>query len=120
MNGTAFFALRSNALLVPVHCYQTGPLRYAVRFDAPMEPVRTASFDDDVHRLTADIHAHMDAQIRAAPEHWNYWDSLGERLVHGVRLPDASQPEAWRDLLPHFGGGEAQGFVRELQARLAA
>jgi KDO2-lipid IV(A) lauroyltransferase len=120
MNGTAFFALRTNALVVPVHCYQTGPLQYTVRFDGPMEPVRTASFDDDVHRLTADIHALMDAQIRAAPEHWNYWDTLAERLVHGVRLPDASQPEAWRDLLPHFGGGEAQGFVRELQARLAA
>jgi lauroyl/myristoyl acyltransferase len=120
MGGTAFFALRSGAMVLPVHCFQTGGLRCTLRFDAPLEPVRTASFDDDVYRLTADIHANMDAHIRRAPEHWNYWDSLGERLVHGVRLPAASRADAWRDLLPRFGGGEADGFIRELQARLAA
>jgi lauroyl/myristoyl acyltransferase len=118
MGGTAFFALRSNALLVPAYAYQTGRFRYTLRFDSPIEFVRTNDFEADVYRVTAAIHADMEAQIRRAPEHWAYWSHIEDRLVRRLPLPVTDSAEAWRPLLASFAGPETDDFLEKLSARL--
>ncbi len=96
MGGTAFFALRGVAMLVPLFCHDTGRGRFECRFDAPLEHPATGSADDDTYLLTARIFAAIEAQIRALPEHWAYWESLPGRLLGGVSLPAAPDPALWR------------------------
>ncbi|MFL5383626.1 MAG: lysophospholipid acyltransferase family protein [Longimicrobiaceae bacterium] len=126
MGGTAFFALRGKAMLVPVYCYDTGRGRFQARFDAPLPHPDTGNLDDDVYALTARIFASMEAQIRAVPEHWAYWESLPGRLLADVRLPPSPAPELWRDAFRSLSTRcraslpGAEGFLSELEARLAA
>jgi lauroyl/myristoyl acyltransferase len=126
MGGTAFFALRSKALLVPVYCYDEGRGHYHARFEAPVPHPQTGSFDDDVYALTARMFESMEAQIRALPEHWAYWEGLPGRLVPDVRLPQSPAPELWRDAFRTLSGRYraavpgVDGFLSELDTRLDA
>lgn len=89
MGGTAFFALKSNALLIPVYCWRRGRERFVLNYGAPVELSRTGNLNEDIYLTTVDIFGRMEEQLRAAPEHWVYWESLHERFSNGghVALP---------------------------------
>lgn len=97
MGGTAFFALKSNARLIPVYCYRRARARFVLRYGAPIELSRTGDFDRDVYRTTARIFANIQEQLTAEPEHWVYWESLQDRFAFSqqVRLPRPG--ESWDD-----------------------
>jgi KDO2-lipid IV(A) lauroyltransferase len=89
MGGTAFFALKSNALLIPLYCWRRGRGRFILKYGAPVELSRTGDLNEDIYLTTVDIFRRMEEQLRAAPEHWVYWESLHERFSNGghVALP---------------------------------
>lgn len=89
MGGTAFFALKANALLIPLYCWRRGRWRFTLKYGAPVELSRTGNLDEDIYLTTANIFRHMEEQLRAAPEHWIYWETLHERFSFGgnVALP---------------------------------
>lgn len=95
MGGTAFFALKANARLLPAYCVRRGRGRFVVRYDAPIELSRTGDLGEDIYQTTARIFANMEAQLTAAPEHWVYWDRFSTRMAYDleVRLPRGT--ESW-------------------------
>jgi KDO2-lipid IV(A) lauroyltransferase len=97
MGGTAFFALKANARLLPAYCWRRGRGRFAARYDAPIELSRTGDLSEDIYQTTVRIFANMQAQFTAAPEHWVYWDGFSDRMGYEleVRLPRAN--ESWSE-----------------------
>jgi KDO2-lipid IV(A) lauroyltransferase len=89
MGGTAFFALKAKARLIPVYCWRRGRGRFILKYGAPVELSRTGNFNEDVYLTTASIFKRIEEQLTAAPEHWIYWESLHERFSFGgnVALP---------------------------------
>jgi lauroyl/myristoyl acyltransferase len=89
MGGTAFFALKANACLLPAYCWPSGRGRFLLRYDAPIELSRAGNLGEDIYQTTVRIFANVQAQLTAAPEHWVYWDRFSERMGHEleVRLP---------------------------------
>lgn len=87
MTGTAFFALKAQALLVPVYCHPVGGLDCELDVQAPI-PLSTASdFNQALYETTAAIFANMEAQLLRRPEHWVYWNELHRRFPCATRLP---------------------------------
>jgi KDO2-lipid IV(A) lauroyltransferase len=97
MGGTAFFALKANARLLPAYCWRRSRGRFLLRYDEPIELSRTGSLDEDIYHTTVRIFANMQAQLTAAPEHWVYWDRLSDRMGYEleVKLPRAG--ESWAE-----------------------
>lgn len=89
MGGTAFFALKSDALLIPVYCYERGRSRFTLQYGPPVELSRSGDFARDLYLTTAAIYASIQEQLTALPEHWVYWSSLHERFgfAAGFELP---------------------------------
>lgn len=97
MGGTAFFALKANARLLPAYCWRSGRGRFRLRYDTPIELSRTGNLGEDIYQTTVRIFANMEAQLTAAPEHWVYWDRFLDRMGHEleVRLPGGD--ESWAE-----------------------
>jgi lauroyl/myristoyl acyltransferase len=97
MGGTAFFALKANARLLPAYCWRSGRGRFQVRYDAPIELSRTGNLGEDMYHTTVRIFANMQAQLTAAPEHWVYWDGFSTRTGYELeaRLPRGD--ESWAE-----------------------
>lgn len=97
MGGTAFFALKANARLLPAYCWRSARGRFVTRFDPPIELSRTGDLGEDIYRTTVRIFANMQAQLTAAPEHWVYWDGFSARMGHDLeaRLPHGT--ESWAE-----------------------
>lgn len=94
MAGTALFALKGRAtVIVGYNCPGPG-LASTLKLGAPLEYVRTGDLETDVAGLTAAIFRELEAQIRAAPEHWIYLPKLESLLAD--RLPaDATGHDDW-------------------------
>lgn len=108
MGGTAFFALKSDALLIPVYCYERNRSRFTLKYGSPVELSRTGDFARDIYLTTAAIFASIQEQLTALPEHWVYWSSLHERfgLAAGFELPrDAT---SWLARFSDLGRGLAE------------
>ena len=95
MGGTAFFALKANARLLPAYCWRRKHGQFVVRYDKPIELSRTGDLAEDIYHTTVRIFANMQAQFTAAPEHWVYWDRFSARMSYEmeVKLPRAG--ESW-------------------------
>jgi KDO2-lipid IV(A) lauroyltransferase len=92
MPGTAFFALKADAVLLPLHCHYDPSGATEFRFDAPLEPARTGDADEDIYRTSAAIAATMETHIRENPGLWAYCESLPARFA-GLTRPVGG--EAW-------------------------
>lgn len=122
MTGTAFFAARFGARLLPVYCARSGEDRFRLEVETPLEVSRTGSLEDDLYATTAAVAASMEARIRRAPEHWVYWESFMDRVCRGVALPTdaagwAAQLRALRGAAPSYDG-ELEKLASVLQTRL--
>ena len=69
--AVAVFALRAEAPVVLGYTYwDEAESRYALRFEGPIDPVRTGSKDEDVRATTARFTAALEAAIRRHPDQW--------------------------------------------------
>jgi KDO2-lipid IV(A) lauroyltransferase len=95
MGGTAFFALKGNARLIPAFCYRRSASRFVLQLDASIEISRTGNFQEDLYRTTVNIFNSIEKQLRVLPEHWAYWNSVQDRfrLASDIELP--REPRAW-------------------------
>ncbi|HEX8131320.1 MAG TPA: hypothetical protein VF527_19630 [Pyrinomonadaceae bacterium] len=97
MGGTAFFALKANARLLPAYCWPRGRGRFILRYDAPIELSRTGDLGEDIYQTTVRIFANMQAQLTAAPEHWVYWDRFSDRMGNDLQVKLPSGDESWAE-----------------------
>ncbi len=124
MGGTAFFALKSNARLIPVYCYRRARSRFVLKYGAPIELSRTGNFDRDVYRTTARIFANIQEQLTARPEHWVYWESLNDRFAFSPHVQLPREGEAWDEKFSILRSSLADGqsrlgrFLASFEARL--
>lgn len=95
MGGTAFFALKANARLLPAYCWPSGRGRFVVRYDEPIELSRTGDLGEDIYQTTVRVFANMQAQLTAAPEHWVYWDAFTDRTGHELEVRLPRDDETW-------------------------
>ena len=100
MPGTAFFALKSDATLLPFYCHRE-PSGDVFRFDAPLALERTGNDLDDQYRLTARVVANMEQHITEQPALWAYWETIFDRLAPVARLP--RDGETWEDRFRDLG-----------------
>lgn len=96
MNGTAFFAIKGGARLVPVYCRRTSARGFEMTVEKPLQYQVTGDFDRDLYFLTARIFENIQARIAEAPEHWFYWSVLHKSYSSGVTVPASG---SWRDEL---------------------
>lgn len=87
MTGTAFLSSKYNATLLPLYCVRKGTDQYELQVDAPLPLSRTGEMEEDVWNTTAAIFANMERHLRAAPEHWMYWDLFHRRVHPAVQVP---------------------------------
>jgi KDO2-lipid IV(A) lauroyltransferase len=97
MGGTAFFALKANACLLPGYCVRTRRGHFRLRYDAPIELSRTGDLSEDIYQTTVRIFANMEAQFTAAPEHWVYWDRFSTRMSCELKIRLPRGTEAWSE-----------------------
>jgi KDO2-lipid IV(A) lauroyltransferase len=95
MGGTAFFALKGGARLVPAFCYRRSASRYVLQLNDPIEVSRTGNFQEDLYRTTVNIFKSIEQQLSVLPEHWVYWNSVQDRfrLASDIELP--RNPGSW-------------------------
>ncbi len=100
MGGTAFFALKANARLIPGYSWRRERQRFVLQYGAPIELSRTGDMAEDIYRTTVRIFANIQEQLTVAPEHWVYWDTFTERMSYGAEIEIPRASDAW---LPQFG-----------------
>jgi len=124
MGGTAFFALKSNALLIPLYCQRSSRGQFTLTYDAPVELSRTGNFNEDIYLTTARIFKRIEEQLRAAPEHWIYWESLHERFSYGGQIALPQDTTTWESQFTKLCAELAEEksslgrFLSAFQARL--
>jgi lauroyl/myristoyl acyltransferase len=76
--GTAFFALRANAWVVPVLASPAKQLGVHVTIGRPIDPARFAALDEAqaIFLLNRTLFASFEREIRRAPEHWYNWETF--------------------------------------------
>jgi lauroyl/myristoyl acyltransferase len=76
--GTAFFALRASAWVVPVFAAPTRQLGVHVTIGRPIDPLRFAGLDEPqaIFLLSRALFTSFEREIRRAPEHWYNWESF--------------------------------------------
>jgi KDO2-lipid IV(A) lauroyltransferase len=104
MAGTAFFALRFKARLLPVYCRPLGRGRFILEVDPPLAVAGSGLTADALFETTAAIARNMEAHIRRSPEQWVYWPRFGSQIDSAVSLPaDSGEWEtAWAGLRERF------------------
>jgi KDO2-lipid IV(A) lauroyltransferase len=107
MTGTAFFALKSRALLVPVYSRPLRGLRCEVDVLDPIPLSDAEDFEQALYETTAAIFASMQARLLEQPEHWVYWSELNRRIASETRIPE-------------YADGECHGHLGALLAELKA
>ena len=93
MAGTAFFALRFGAVLLPLYCRPVGHGRFRLEVDPPLAAAGGGPTADALFETTAAIARNMEMHIRRAPEQWAYWPRFGSQ-TEGV-LPLPTDPGGW-------------------------
>lgn len=87
MAGTAFLALKTNALIMQGYCVPTKSGGVNCVLEQPFQYQQTTDFEQDVYQLTSRLFLSMEKQISEAPEHWIYLRQLRNRL--GLPLPQS-------------------------------
>jgi KDO2-lipid IV(A) lauroyltransferase len=93
MAGTAFFALRFGARLLPVYCRPVERGRFRLEVDPPLAVAGDAPTADALFETTAAIARNMETHIRRAPEQWVYWPRFDSQTEGAVPLP--ADPGGW-------------------------
>lgn len=98
--GTAFFALRADALVVPVFATPAQRLGLRVTLGRPIDPRRFFSFDEpqSIFMLTRALFASFERELRHAPEHWHNWE-IFPRVSRAVTPPGRLEDDAPMRLL---------------------
>jgi lauroyl/myristoyl acyltransferase len=93
--GTAFFALRTSAWIVPVFAAPTRRLGVHVTVGRPIDPNRFAPLEESqaIFMLNRALFASFEREIRRAPEHWANWD-LFPRISTAVEPPGRLEEDA--------------------------
>jgi lauroyl/myristoyl acyltransferase len=93
--GTAFFALRTSAWVVPVFAAPTHKLGVHVTVGRPIDPNRFAPFEEAqaIFLLNRMLFASFEREIRRAPEHWHNWEMF-PRISTGVEPPGRLEEDA--------------------------
>lgn len=124
MGGTAFFALKANARLLPGYCWRRSRGRFILRYYAPIELSRTGNLGEDIYHTTVRIFANMQTQFTEAPEHWVYWDRFGERMGNELQGKLPRPGESWAEQFTKLRRAvateqSAMGrFLHDFEARL--
>lgn len=102
MSGTAFFAAKSRALVVPVYGAPATNLNCTVSVGQPIAFREHHDFEQTLYELTAAIFANIESRIRCEPEHWVYWPEFERRIASRAIVPsgiDAGWESTLRELL---------------------
>lgn len=124
MSGTAFFALKSDALLIPLYCYRRAGSRFTLKYGEPIELSRTGDFSRDLYLTTASIYANIQSQLTALPEHWVYWPSFDDRLGFAASVELPCDETSWMARFSVLRSELAEensrlaGFLSSFEARL--
>ena len=86
MAGTAFLALKTNALIMQAYCIPDALGGVKCILHKPFQFPKTADFEQDVYNLTSRLFKSIEQQLKVAPEHWIYLRQLDNRL--GLPLPE--------------------------------
>jgi lauroyl/myristoyl acyltransferase len=87
MAGTAFFALRFKARLLPLYCRPVGRGRFRLEVDPPLAVAGNGPTVDALFETTAAIARNMETHIRRNPEQWVYWPRFGSQTEGALSLP---------------------------------
>jgi len=76
--GTAFFALRTSAWIVPVMATPARQLGVHVTIGRPIDPLRFAGLEEPqaIFLLSRALFTTFEREIRRAPEHWYNWETF--------------------------------------------
>jgi lauroyl/myristoyl acyltransferase len=76
--GTAFFALRTDAWVVPVAAAPLPQLGLRVTLGRPIDSRRFFAFDEpqSIFMLTRALFASLERELRRTPEHWQNWEAF--------------------------------------------
>lgn len=76
--GTAFFALRSQAWVVPVFAAPARTLGVHVTIGRPIDASRFLGLEESqaIFMLSRALFASFEREIRRAPEHWHNWETF--------------------------------------------
>lgn len=97
--GTAFFALRSGAWVVPVFAAPAARLGLRVTVGRPIDSGRfTGDESQAVFALTRALFASFERELRRTPEHWHNWESF-PRISTAVAAPGRLEDDAPLHLL---------------------
>lgn len=88
--ATAWMALQTNALVVPVKLLRMRGVRYAVMISPAIE----FSAQDNVASATQKLYKCLESNICLHPAQWVYWDRLNELVVPGESQPAMRKPPA--------------------------
>lgn len=86
MAGTAFLALKTNALIMQAYCVPDNHGGVTCMLNEPFQFEQSNDFEQDVYTLTSRLFASIEQQLKCAPEHWIYLRQLDNRL--GLPLPE--------------------------------
>lgn len=86
MAGTAFLALKTNALIMQAYCVPDNHGGVKCILHKPFQFPKSNDADQDVYNLTSRLFKSIEQQLRLAPEHWIYLRQLDGRL--GLPLPE--------------------------------
>ena len=86
MAGTAFLALKTNALIMQAYCIPDAQGGVKCILDRPFQFQQSDDSEQDVYDLTSHLFKSIEQQLRLAPEHWIYLRQLDNRL--GLPLPE--------------------------------
>ena len=100
MAGTAFFASRTGAPIVPIYGIPNASMGMELLVGQAIESTAHTVEDEaqTLFNITAAMMGEMERQFVAAPEHWNYWDSLRHRSTRLPSSPANSHAEHLRVL----------------------
>jgi lauroyl/myristoyl acyltransferase len=93
--GTAFFALRTNAWIVPIFAAPERKLGVHVTVCRPIDPSRFAPLEESqaIFMLNRVLFATFEREIRRAPEHWHNWETF-PLISTGVDPPGRLEEDA--------------------------
>jgi lauroyl/myristoyl acyltransferase len=83
MQGAAFLALKTNALIMPVYCRADDCGAPVLECRPPLVPQESPLLDDStrIYQTTAALFAEIERQFRLAPAHWRYWTQFRSRSL---------------------------------------
>jgi len=98
--GTAFFALRTDAWVIPVFAAPQRHLGVRVALGRPLDSRRYLGFDESqsIFALTRAMFASFDRELHRSPEHWHNWETF-PRVSTAITPPGRLEEDAPMRLL---------------------